>query len=256
MITLISMRWHPLRASACLRSLRQCATLGTLWACTSCGTGGEGTVSIRAYGESFIEDGIGADDVDDGWALAFDKFIVHIKDVTLAGSEIDVDATVDVSRRSSGQGHEIGSALVPTGSHTRSSFTTTGLEIEGTAWKGDETKSFKWRIEDVTRYVDCETTTKVTAGAEAALEITIHADHLLYDSLVSDQPRVLFQAYADADQDQDGTITEVELAATDIGNYDPGSDDGVDDLRAWLVAQSRTLGHVDGEAHCTAKSVK
>ncbi len=46
-------------------------------------------------------------------------------------------------------------------------------------------------------------------------------------------------------------LTRAELEAAGIGAYDPGNAD-VDDLWAWLVAQSATLGHVDGEGHCDA----
>ena len=142
----------------------------------------------------------------------------------------------------------------PDGDHTGASFTITRVEVEGTATKGADTKSFSWVFDEPTRYVECETTTAVSDGGSATFQITVHADHLLYDSLVSEEPQVLFQALADADADADadGNITQAELAATDIGAYDPGSEDGVDDLWAWLVAQTRTLGHVDGEGHCRA----
>lgn len=89
-------------------------------------------------------------------------------------------------------------------------------------------------------------------GETASFQITVHADHLFSDSLVSSEPKVLFQPLADADSDGDGALSEAELVAADVGAYDPGSEDGIDDLWAWLGAQVRTLGHVDGEGHCTA----
>ena len=43
----------------------------------ACG-GGEGTIVVTAYGESFIEEGISAEDMNDGWAVAFERFEVWI----------------------------------------------------------------------------------------------------------------------------------------------------------------------------------
>src|SRR5690606_27829137 len=131
-------------------------------------------------------------------------------------------------------------------------FTLVSVDIEGTATRGDEIKRFHWRLDAPTRFAACETTTTVPEGGEGRFEITIHADHLFYDSLVSSEPALRFDAFAAADADDDGLITPEELAAADIGAYDAGSEGGVDDLWAWLLAQTRTLGHVDGEAHCHA----
>lgn len=233
-----------------MKRTRTAALLPTLILLASCGTDGEGTVTVTAYGESFIEDGIPASEVGDGWAVTFSRFDVSIEDVTVAGADISVPATIDLSESSSGEGHELGSALVPEGEYTGASFTITRVEVDGSATKGTETKSFSWVFDEATRYTECETTTSVSDGGSATFQITVHADHLLYDSLVSEEPQLLFQALADADADTDGIITQAELAAADIGGYDPGSEGGVDDLWAWLVAQTRTLGHVDGEGHC------
>jgi hypothetical protein len=60
---------------------------------------------------------------------------------------------------------------------------------------------------------------------------------------------------ADADSNDDGEITQAELAESDIGSFDPGSEGDIDDLWSWLVAATRTLGHVDGEGHCEAAPV-
>ena len=84
--------------------------------------------------------------------------------------------------------------------------------------------------------------------------MTVHADHLFYDSLVSEEPELRFDALAAADTDMNDQITEAELAAAGVGSYDVGNED-VDDLWSWLVAHSRTLGHVDGEGHCDASPV-
>lgn len=216
------------------------------------GCGGEGTVAVTAFGESFIEDGIPADAVDDGWAVDFGRFEVDVRDVVVAGQQLAIDEPVDLVPSSSGAGHELGRVVVPAGEHSAAAFTIARVAVDGTATKGEAMRAFRWVFDEPTRYEACETTTVVPAGGSAVLQITVHADHLLFDSLVATTPRLLFQPLADADADADGTITPDELAAADIGAYDPGSADGVDDLWQWLNAQVRNLGHVDGEGHCRA----
>jgi hypothetical protein len=214
--------------------------------------GREGTVIVTAYGESFIEDGIPADEVNDAWAIDFSRFELEVQNVHVAGVEVDVPEAVDVSDPSSGDGHELGSALVAAGHHTGSSFTIARVEVDGTATNGEKNKAFSWVFAEPTHYHECETTTSVGEGDTGTLQITVHADHLFYDSLVAEEPQILFQPLADVDTNDDGKITQEELAVTDIEAYDPGSEGGIDDLWMWLTAQSRTLGHVDGEGHCHA----
>ncbi len=220
----------------------------------ACGTEdkGDGSVTVSAYGESFIEDGIPATDVDDGWAVEFTRFEVRLRDVTVAGIPIGISESIDLARPSSGAGHILGSARVPAGKHTGSSYTIAHVELEGRAVKGETIKTFHWVFDRPTHYSDCETTSEVLADQSTSFQITVHADHLLYDSLVADDPQLLFQALADADANNDGSITQAELAATDIGAYDPGSESGTNDLWAYLSALVATLGHVDGEGHCHA----
>ena len=235
-----------MRATVCKTAVLGLFALG-------CGEdAGQGTVKVTAYGESFIEEGIPGEAVGDGWAIAFERFDVAIRDVQVAGVAVTVADTVDLSAASAEAGHEIGVAVVPAGSHGNSAFTIERVEVAGVATRAGESKTFDWVFEEATRYDRCETVTVVADSSEGTFQITVHADHFFYDSLVSEDPQVLFQAMADADADVDGEITQAELGATDIGPYDPGSEGGVDDLWAWLVAATRTLGHVDGEGHCEA----
>jgi hypothetical protein len=227
-----------------------CSSL-VLMACGGDDSQGKGTVQVTAYGESFIEDGIPASAVSDGWVVDFDRFDVTIRDVRVGGLTLAGPVEVDLSTPSDGEGHELGALTVRAGDHDGSSFTIQSVAIEGTATTAADAKTFAWALDAATEYRHCETTTRVRPDGTATFQITIHADHLLYDSLVSSEPGVLFQALADADADGDGVIDEAELGVADIGAYDPGNED-IDDLWAWLVAQSRTLGHVDGEGHCDA----
>jgi hypothetical protein len=145
--------------------------------------------------------------------------------------------------------------MVDGGEHREPSFTIARVEIEGAAEKDGVEKKFSWVFDSPTNYADCDTSTLVGASQNATLQITVHADHLFYDSLVSQEPQLLFQPLADADTDEDGVLTKAELAEADIGAYDPGNEK-VNDLWSWLVAQHRTLGHVDGEGHCAASAVE
>jgi len=216
---------------------------------------GEGTLRVTAYGEEFIEEGIGADDMSDGWAVSFERFEVSLSDVEVAGTAIDVPSTVDVAQASGGEGHELGSAVVTEGDYGDARFVINRIEVDGSALLGSETKTFSWVFDGATAYEACDARTSVSDGGVGTFQITIHADHLFYDSLVSEEPQVVFQPMADADADDDGEITREELSMSDIGSFDPGSEGGVEDLWAWLVASTRTIGHADGEGHCEAATV-
>ena len=223
---------------------------------TACGADDDepaprGSIGVRAYGESFIEDGIPKDAVDDDWAIQFDRFDVRFRDIVVAGVALDDPETLDLALDSDGDGHELGTVSVAAGAHARPAFGIARVEAEGSAERDGVLKSFHWVFAAPTNYEHCETTTKVAAGETATFQITVHADHLFYDSLVSQTPQLLFQPIADADADEDGEVTQAELAARDIGGYDPGNED-IGDLWSFLLAQQRTLGHVDGEGHCEA----
>lgn len=212
----------------------------------------EGTLTVKVYGEEFIEDGIPADQMDDGWAVSFDHFVVSIDQVNVGGVSIPTPDPIDIVGQTSGSGHTLATASVPVGTHDKPSYAITRIKLAGTATKGDVTKAFDFKFEETTHYADCETSTTVEDDANATFEITVHADHLFADSLVSETPRLVFQALADADADDDGNITQAELEAADLGSYDPGSQGGIDNLWAFLSAQSQSVGHVDGEGHCHA----
>ncbi len=222
--------------------------------CASCADTdqGEGDVVVRVYGEDFIEQGIPAEAMSDGWAVTFDRFTVTADDIIVGGERRPAADAIDISGATNGAGHLLTEASVPAGSYTDPSFEITRVEVVGSAVRGDVTKTFDWTFTQATHYTGCETTTDVPAGGEATFQLTVHADHLFYDSLVAQDPALAFQALADADADGDEAITRAELEAADIGSYDPGSAADIDNLWGWLVAQTGTLGHVDGEGHCDA----
>lgn len=210
-----------------------------------------GVVSVRAYGESFIEDGIPASAVDDRWVIDFSRFEVTFRDVLVGGVKLPDPEPVALHQASKAGGHELGSVSVGAGRHQSPRFTIARVEVEGLAEQDGVAKTFSWRFDSPTQYEHCQTTTEVKPDETTTFQITVHADHLFYDSLVSEEPQLRFQPIADADADADGEVTQAELAAQDLGAYDPGNLD-LSDLWSFLVAQHRTLGHVDGEGHCEA----
>jgi hypothetical protein len=191
--------------------------------------------------------------VSDGWTIAFSRFEVTLREVSIAGANLEDPGPLDLVAPSSGQGQLVGRARVPAGDHADASFTIAELHIEGSANKDGTSKSFSWMFTEPVIYSECETTTSVPEGGVGEFQITVHADHLFYDSLVSEEPTVRFDPIAAADTDEDGVVTATELSATDIGAYDPGNLD-IDDLWSFLTAQTATMGHVDGEGHCVASS--
>lgn len=232
-----------------------CLLAGLIGASAGCSDDptGRGDVTVTVYGEAFIEAGIPAEAMADGWAVTFDRFVVTVDDVVVGGVAATNSASPDLAVATGGAGHPIASLSVPEGKHTGARFALSRIELAGSASKDGVTKRFEWAFDQPTRFTGCETTTTVADGGQATFEITVHADHFFYDSLVSEAPAVVFQALADADADGDGDITQAELEAADIGGYDPGSAGGVGSLWAWLVAQSQSVGHVDGEGHCDAE---
>lgn len=229
------------------RHLFAISGLFTLAGCTA----GEGEIEVRVWGEAFIEDGIPAEAMTDGWAIGFDRFEVELGDVAIAGTDIEAAAPFDLAEASGGIGQSVGRTSAPEGDHADGEFTIVRVTLEGSASKAGVTKTFAWEFATPIHYFDCETTTRVPVGGVAEFQITVHADHLFYDSLVAEEPALRFDAIAAADTDADDVITMAELAATDIGPYDPGNLP-IDDLWAFLAAQAATMGHVDGEGHCAS----
>jgi hypothetical protein len=142
------------------------------------------------------------------------------------------------------------------------------LYVEGAATKGAVTKTFKWGFSTATQYADCrgEKSGKevpgviVTNGGTDDPQITIHGDHFFYDDLQSPDAKVRFNALALADEkgDKNGEITLEEMSKIELvtlkaeGPYGTGSASNVNDLRAFVTALTRTVGHFRGEGECTA----
>jgi hypothetical protein len=253
----------------------------TTFASAGCDTAeGEGTLRVSIYGESFIEDEIPADVFVDGWRVELTRFLVAVDDVDADGEPVAGQHVFDLSQSSGGDGHDLATLAIPAGTVETLSYriAPTGADavlgnateadlatmrdggwsifVEGSASKGADTKTFAWGFTTTTRYSPCETNQALTDGGMATSQITIHADHLFYDDLDSEEPNVAFDLVAAADADTDGVVTTDELAAIDItgeDRYQVGSRD-IADLQGFIAAQTSTLGHIDGEGHCETET--
>ena len=253
---------------------------------TACGAsaGGEAELTVRTYGEEYIEDIIPADVFDDGWAVHFDRFLINLGDVQVA--EAGTAATLtdprfqvfDLTEASDGEGQLVGMDRVVAGAYNATQYKVYPADkdsvagnasaenlalmkdggysvyVAGKATKGDVTKTFAWGFKTRTHYEECESQAVIEDGAPDTVQITVHGDHLFYDDLYSQTPMLLFGLVASADDmgDADGVITQAELEAVDLrplSNYQVGSTDIVD-LWHFIEHQTTTVGHIDGEGHC------
>lgn len=138
---------------------------------------------------------------------------------------------------------------------------------EGEAEKGSVKKTFRWGFARPTAYTECKGEEDgketfgvvVTNGGADEIELTIHGDHLFYDDLQAENAVLRFASIAAADANDDGEVTLEELGMVKLTSIDPaegaygtGAAGDVNDLGAFVVALSRTVGHYRGEGECFA----
>jgi hypothetical protein len=228
---------------------------------SGCGSDdGAGNASFNVWGEDYIEQQIPAADVEDGWTIAFEKFLIVIGDVTVAdrnagaGGRIDgtrlfnlvtpgpheVGAVTGLSARA---WDKVGYSVPAVSSQTALHSSATGddlalmqtggfsVHVAGTAVKGATTKSFAWGFTNSTRYEDCVADVEgkqtqgvvVTSGGNESVQLTIHGDHFFYDDLASPAAVVRFDAIAAADANANGEVTLDELAQTKLVDIAEGT---------------------------------
>lgn len=213
---------------------------------------GEGTVRFTLWGEDFIEQGIPAEEFVDGWSVRFDVFEVSVTAIDADGEALPGTHVVDIAEASGGEGHALGTAVLPADRVPMASWTISSMHAQGTATREGVEKHFDWSFDTPVRYVECDTGTPLASGDVTDVVLTVHADHLFYDDLDSEEPGVAFDLIAAADADDDGEVTMAELEGQSLAGevrYQVGSRD-IDDLHAFIVEQARTVGHINGEGHC------
>ncbi len=242
--------------------------------------GCQSQIDLSIYGEAFVEEGIPAAEVSDGWRVEFEEFVVAVTDVRIDGEEtLELDGTwvFDLARPSDGSGHHLASVPVGRGEYgaleyrfarpagevrgnatdaqvARAIETGAALLVEAVATRDDRTVRLSWAF-PMDQGHHCDVDLKARRESASA-EMTIHADHLLVDDLAVD-PEVAVSLIADADNDGDGVVTTAELAAVDITTQTRYQTDGVDidNLHRYIGHLAGTMGHVNGEGDCAPEFV-
>lgn len=223
------------------------------------GPAGSGAISFSTWGEKYVEQGIPASELEDGWTITFSRFLVPISAVTVGDQgQVAATQTGGVLFDHVGAGVKAVTSFesLPAKAYGEVSFeivrATAGLAldasteqadldqlladgatlyIEGAATKGAESKVFAWTFTTDTRYERCGGEVNgqeregalVTNGGDDEIELTIHGDHFFYDDLQASAARLRFQPMADADADADGVVTLDELDAVDLVDIPEGS---------------------------------
>ena len=143
------------------------------------------------------------------------------------------------------------------------------LYVEATATKEGVSKHFRWGFALGTRYEACHSAQAgkdqagviVTNNGRIDVELTTHGDHLYYDRLQASadpaiQTSLRFDTLAAADANDDGDLTLGELDASplNVKLYDP-SGLGAATQGAFVSSLARTIGHFQGEGECTIRAL-
>lgn len=142
--------------------------------------------------------------------------------------------------------------------------------VEATATKDDVSKHFAWGFAIGTHYEECHSEQNgrdeygvvVTNNSELEVQLTTHGDHLYYDRLqASPDPAIVtslrFDTLAEADKNDDGELTLVELDAAplNVRLYDPSGLEAATQ-GAFVTSLARTIGHFRGEGECDISELK
>jgi len=223
-----------------------CLTLAalTLTLMAGCGSddsdaAGSGTAAFNVYGEDFIEQGIPAEEVEDGWDITFDRFLLVLGPVTVADSVAGdgeslaartlYDMTAEGPHQVGTTGEleargwdEIGFDIAPIGDDTERHASASAADqtlmeengyavyVEGSATKADVTKTFRWGFTETTEYRGCTEVDEageearvgilITNGGVTDVQLTIHGDHFFYDDLTAANAVLRFDPLAMADE--------------------------------------------------------
>jgi hypothetical protein len=271
------------------RSALSVVAVGAVAIFGACDPGaGTGTVAVTITGEEaateglpFTEDGETIEFAD-GWAVTFDHYVVvvgnfaagdvreeekHIVDLaTLTGDppSLAVHELVDVPA-----GRQPFEFELPAGDDTLVALNDIPTDVldrmkggltyfvSGTATKDARTVTFEMPLANPTRNANCtngdddKDGVVVTAGATTEAEITIHVEHVFFDTLGVEDPALVFEPLAALAGDDDA-LTAAELAAAPVDPtiYDRGTFTA-DNMLAFIAASAASQGHLNGDGLCT-----
>jgi hypothetical protein len=142
--------------------------------------------------------------------------------------------------------------------------------IEATAHKGERDVEVAWGFPFSVQLSRCENGLDGTDGlvirdsAQNSAQVTVHLDHLFFDSWAVEEPELRFDAMA-AVAPAGGPLTLFDLAKQDNLSdlkgadgkpldlaYDPGSafSPVPKNLEQYVIDAATTTGHWNGEGHC------
>lgn len=241
--------------------------------------GAEGSWRVEIWGEGFVEQGVPAGAFADGCSVTFDRFLVVVSDRALVDDGGGVGGSLagaQVYDLAEPGPHEMGVAPAPAGTWRGMTATiapdpgaTAGnatpdevaemvrrgasVLVQGTLTCNDTPRSFDWAFATTTSYACDPVSLVIPVGATASTQLTIHGDHLFYDSLWAEDAVLRGLPLWEADADGNGAISQTELAAHGVAPYYPdglGGFSDATDFERWLEVAVGSLGHVDGEGHC------
>jgi hypothetical protein len=278
-------------------SFGRAAALLALAACGTEDEAGSGSLVLTLSGEEAAQTGFPVPGVPelqfaDGWSVKFDKYLVGVGNVRVAGADgasaledrgtVVVDLTAGEqeifrfdglgARRWERFGYDI---LVPVAS-TRAVGAVADADlrrmmdggfnywIEGSATRAGETVRFSWGLSSPTLNDDCINSADDSPGvvvrnnAAAAYQITLHLDHLFYDRLgAHDGVKMRFAAIA-AVAGEDGAVEWGELASQRLASLKDADGQSLLDERGELLVydpESVQLADADLQSYLLAASI-
>lgn len=137
--------------------------------------------------------------------------------------------------------------------------------IEGTVDRPEKPVRFVLQVAAPTRFSSCESNAQqgvaVVEGGQSTSALTLHGDHLWFDSLPTGSEQTVMRRAAwlvQADSDGDGLVRTEDLAAVPAEQVFPstlgynlsGSDRPISTALDFVRAQLASQGHLDGEGEC------
>lgn len=293
--------------NAILRYFLATLVASSAFACDE-SAGGVGSVLVSLSGERAAQEGYPVGEGDDeiafadGYSLHFDHVLLSLRDLSFAGAEnaeanLDVDPIVvelvdgpqlsfTFTEVDAARYREVGFVIGPADADSRAVGEIAAddlaamkehgyaLWVRGSATDGSDTYHFDLGFENTIVSTHCQNgldeTDGIVVGENASVEaeVTIHLDHLWFESYAYDGASLRFEPWA-AVADAEGLITLNSLkdqALADLFDrngqpllnetgepvvYDPGPlEVSPRNLQAYVIAAATTIGHFNGEGHC------
>lgn len=269
------------------------------------GCGGEtGTLTLEVSGEEAAVSGFPVEDGPafvDGWSLRFETLTVSLTEFELRGADgerasVDVDPVLvdlaagdrvlwELEAVGARRWEDVRYVMAPPSEASvdagpvdpaiRARMIDEGWSVylEATAERDGETRTLAWGLDLAVLNRGCVAGdgtdgVVVPAGAVTEAQITLHWDHLFFDSLRLDDAQMRFDAMAAVAED-DGSIPLANLDQQRLADlrdadgepltdaegaplvYDPGSAALPEPTLLHMVrAAAETIGHWNGEGHC------